>query len=143
MKKYDEIRMTDKFTYLDVMFNNLKEMKVKFGDSYLISNTQLNLMEFAGYEYMKAYRFKQHYDVIRDYCEKFFECKEKGFGYQLGCRYQKISFDFTSNIDGEINWLKGLLNIYSDNFPQEIQLIKSLIIDLEKFKPHFDEYLNS
>lgn len=143
MKKYNEIRKTDKFSYLTCLFANIDALYKKLGDVHLVSDTHQKLEEFAGYEYMQAIRFRKHFAVIQDYCEKFFECKEKGFSYELGCRYQKIDFDFTPNIDAEINYLKGLLNIYKPEFAQEISIIKSLIKDLEAFKPHFDEYLKS
>ena len=143
MKKYNEIRKTDKFSCLTSLFANLDALYEKLGDVYLVSNTHQNLQEFAGYEYVQAIRFRKHFAVIQDYCDKFFECKEKGFSHNLGCRYQKIDFDFTPNIDAEINWLKGLLKIYKPEFAQEISIIESLIKDLEEFKPHFDEYLNS
>ena len=72
-----------------------------------------NLKEFVGFEYMQALQFREDFSKIQDYCEKFFDCKEKGFSYELGCRYQKIDFDSVENIDGEINFLNSLLKIYS------------------------------
>jgi len=143
MEKYNKIRHTNKFSYLTTLFANLDALGKKHGETHLITDTRQKLQEFAGYEFMNAIRFRKEFEVIRDYCEKFFDCKEKGFSYQLGCRYQKIDFDFTPNIDAEIDYLKGLLKIYNPVFAQEINLIEKLIEDLEKFKPHFDEYLNS
>lgn len=143
MKKYNEIKNTDKFTYLTCLFANIDALGEKHGETHLVTDTRQKLQEFAGFELMNAIRFRKHFSVIEDYCEKFFDCKEKGFSYELGCRYQKIDFDYTPNIDAEISYLKGLLNIYKPEFAQEISIIKNLIKDLEAFKPHFDEYLNS
>lgn len=142
MKKYNEIRKTDKFSYLTCLFANIDVLYKKLGDVHIVSDTHQKLQEFAGYEYMQAIEYRKHFAVIQEYCTKFFECKEKGFSYELGCRYQKIDFDLTPNIDSEINYLKGLLRIYKPEFKHQIKLIEELIIDLEAFKPHFDDYLN-
>lgn len=93
--------------------------------------------------YIKNLPISKHFKIIQDYSDKFFDCKEKGFSYELGCRYQKIDFDFTPNIDAEINFLKGLLKIYKPEFVEEIKLIENLIRDLKAFKTHFEEYLKS
>jgi len=143
MEKYNNIRKTDKFNNLTRLFANIDALYNKLGDVHLVSDTRQKLEEFAGYRYMQAVQFRKHFAVIQDYCSKFFNCKEKGFSYELGCRYQKIDFDITPNIDAEIKYLKGLLNIYKPEFVQEIVIIESLIKDLEAFKPHFEEYYNS
>ena len=92
---------------------------------------------------MNAIRFRIEFEKIRDYSEKFYQSNEHGLNDVLGCRYANIDFDSTHNVDSEINYLKGLLRIYNHSFVYEIDLIEHLIKDLEAFKPHLDEYLNS
>ena len=143
MEKYNKIKSTDKFSCLVNMFSNLDLLKMRGGNDSIISSIICDLEEFSGFEFMDAIRFRKELDIIGDYCEKFFDCDEKGFSYQIGCRYQHIEFDFTENIDAEINYLQGLLKIYNPIYIKEINLIKELICDLIKFKPKFDKYLNS
>ena len=140
MKKFNNIRQTDKFSRLVSMFSDIEALERKTNGSAMLSHLKENLIEFVGHDYMQAIQFIKDFSKIQDYCEKFFECEEKGFSYELGCRYQKIDFDFTENIDGEIRFLTHLLSIYSSEFPKEIELINSLISDLEEFKPIFAKY---
>ena len=140
MKKFNDIRQTDKFSRLVAIFSDIEVIARKNNGAAFVSHLVENLKEFIGFEYIQALQFREDFSKIEDYCEKFFDCKEKGFSYELGCRYQKIDFDFVENIDGEIRFLTHLLSIYSSEFPKEIELINSLISDLEEFRPIFAKY---
>ena len=142
MKKFNNIRQTDKFSRLVAIFSDIEVIARKNGTAS-VSHLVENLKEFAGFEYIQALQFREDFSKIQDYCEKFFDCKEKGFSYELGCRYQKIDFDFVENIDGEINFLNNLLKIYSPEFIAEKELIYELISDLEEFRPIFAKYAAS
>lgn len=143
MKKFNDIRQTEKFSRLVVMFSDIEVIARKNNGAAFVSHLVENLKEFVGFEYMQALQFREDFSKIQDYCEKFFDCKEKGFSYELGCRYQKIDFDSVENIDGEINFLNSLLKIYSPEFIAEKELIYNLISDLEEFRPIFAKYAAS
>lgn len=140
MKKFNDIRQTEKFSRLVSMLSDIDALERKTNGSSILSHLKENLTEFVGHDFMQAIQFRKDFSKIQDYCEKFFECEEKGFSYELGCRYQKIDFDFPENIDVEIRFLANLLSVYSVEFPKEIELIKSLISDLEEFRPIFAKY---
>lgn len=131
MKKFNDIRQTEKFSRLVSMLSDIDALERKTNGSSILSHLKENLTEFVGHDFMQAIQFRKDFSKIQDYCEKFFECEEKGFSYELGCRYQKIDFDFPENIDVEIRFLANLLSVYSVEFPKEIELIKSLISDLK------------
>lgn len=140
MEKYNNIKNTDQFHYLTSIFSQIELLVVKSAIQTEISRLKSNIEEFAGHEFMAAIRFRKDFSVIQDYCEKFFDCKEEGLSYQLGCRYQNIDFTSSYNIDAEISFLEALLEVYNPKFKGEITLIKFLILDLQKFKVKFEEY---
>lgn len=141
MEKFNNIKDTVQFPYLVSIFNQLELLNKKkdVGESYL-SQLHNNIREFAGYEMIQAYEFYLAFEKIKDYAEKFYDCKEKGLSYQLGCRYSKIDFTYADNINGEISFLKALLEVYNEDFKDEISLIKSLILDLHEFHEAFQKY---
>lgn len=72
---------------------------------------------------------------IEDYCDKFFECKEKGLSYELGCYFQKKEYKWDCHIFSDIERFKALLSVYDkEKYPEESKLIEELISDLEEFK---------
>lgn len=72
---------------------------------------------------------------IDDYCCKFFECKEKGLSYELGCYFQNKKYESGQHILNDIDRFKSLLSIYDrKKYPEESKLVEELISDLEEFK---------
>lgn len=135
MEKINILRKgSDKFDYFRSAMIKLKTLK----QTEIVND----LREMAGHEFCAAHEYLMSFNVIQDYCEKFFDCKDQGFSYILGCRYQKVDFDFPQNIDAEIKYLRALLVIYNPKFNLEISLINALINDLIKFKPEFEKYYN-
>ena len=59
---------------------------------------------------------------VQSQCSKFWDLKCP-FSYELGCRYQKINFDFVSNVDGEKKWLKEIRKLYVDSGHKEALIV--------------------
>lgn len=142
MEKFNKIRRTDKFNRFVEMMNGIEKLQ-KHQYTGILNEVYNNLKEFAGSELVRAFEYRKKVMVIEDYCDRFFDCKEKGFSYELGCKYQKIDFDFPENIDGEIRWLENLCNVYNPEFKDELLIIRELIIDLGEFKKYFTKYYES
>ena len=138
MTKLNEIQKTDQFKRFTTIMNRVNHLEEKHGYSSTTNDIRQELIELMGNKYLDAYDLMKSFSKIQDYCEKFFECEEKGFSYELGCKYQHIKFDYAQNIEGEINWLKGLVKIYNPAYKEEIRLILSLINDLYRFKEKFE-----
>lgn len=63
-------------------------------------------------------------------CDLFFDCKEKGFSYELGCYFQKHFDDYNNlaKIDSDITMLSHLLGVYDfQNYPEEFKYIRYAI----------------
>jgi hypothetical protein len=143
MEKYNAFSRSDKFQDVVGILDQVERLQ-NFKSSSALQSIYNKVIDLAGTGFRDAIEYRKHFRVIQDYCEKFFECKTKGgFSYELGCRYQKIDFDFPQNIEGEIKYLEALLRIYNPFFTEEISIINSLIIDLKEFITVFSEYYNS
>lgn len=72
---------------------------------------------------------------ILDYCDKFFDCKENGFSYELGCYFQKREYQSDGFIQRDIDKFTALLKVYNSNeYPQEYSLITQLVETLKVSK---------
>lgn len=72
---------------------------------------------------------------ILDYCDKFFDCKESGFSYELGCYFQKREYQSDGFIQVDIGKFTSLLKVYNSNeYPQEYSLITQLVETLKVSK---------
>lgn len=84
------------------------------------------------------------YNVVRkieDYCSKFFDCKEHGFSYELGCYFQKMEYQSRGFIESDIKRFSSLIAVYnSDRFPEEYKLLQELVKDLQWFLEKWDSY---
>jgi hypothetical protein len=137
MLNFNEIRKTDKFQRFATIMDRVNYLEEKHGYSSVTNDIKQELIELMGDKYLDVYEFRQKFSKIQDYCEKFFECPEKGFSYELGCKYQHIKFDYPANVKAEIDWLNDLLKIYNSDYKEEIKLIEELINDLKIFKKYF------
>jgi hypothetical protein len=151
MEKFNVMSQTENFETKKQIFNDLRK-QIELNNIKGIDQERINRVfnrfseKFISNNVLEAIEYSNEFDEIKDYCEKFFDIKESneiGFSYELGCRYQKIDFDNSENIIGEIKYLKNLLKIYNENFPEEVKLIFQLILDLKDFYPKFIKYSNT
>lgn len=78
---------------------------------------------------------------IEDYCDRFFESKEHGFNYELGCYFQKREYESRGFIESDIKRFSSLIEVYNSNkFPQEYKLLQELVKDLQWFLEKWDSY---
>jgi len=138
MTKLNEIQKTDKFQSFAAIMDNIYYLEEKHGYSSITNDIRQELIELMGNKYLNVYDYLKNFSEIKHYSDKFFDCEEKGFSYELGCRYLNIKFDYPQNVEGEINWLKDLLKIYNPDYKEEIRLILSLINNLYRFKEQFE-----
>lgn len=121
--KFYEIKKTDEFIDADGVYILLPE------------NYKYRIKPLIRKEIYAALIFRHNVlSKIEDYCDKFFDCKERGFSYELGCYFQKCEYKHEGFIRSDINRFKSLLEIYnSDKFPEEYKLISELVNDLKSF----------
>ena len=80
-------------------------------------------------------------DNIEKYCDDFFNCKERGLSYELGCYFQTREYEHDGMIDSDIQKFSALLNVYDKvSFPKECALVQSLIASLFEFKESWHNY---
>ena len=128
--KFYKIRKTTSFSYAEDVYMSLSEH-----DKYKIEN-------LVSKEIYSALLFK--FDVvskIEDYCDKFFDCGEKGLSYELGCYFQKREYEHEGFIESDIRRFSSLLKVYNkQKYPKEYELICNLIASLAIFKERWLSY---
>lgn len=121
--KFYEIKKTDEFIDADGVYILLPE------------NYKYRIEPLIRKEIYAALIFKHNVlSKIEDYCCKFFESKEHGLSYELGCYFQKRKYQHEGFIESDINRFNSLLKVYnSEQFPEEYRLISELVNDLKSF----------
>lgn len=128
--KFYDIRRTD--AYIDA-----------FGVySLLPENYKYRIENLISKEVYAAILFSKY--VLRsvdDYCCKFFECKEHGFSYEIGCYLQKREYVYKGMISSDINKFSSLLSIYDkDRYPEESRLVEEFVHNLESFLKKWEDF---
>lgn len=121
--KFYEIRKTDEFKNAESVYLLLPE------------NYKYRIEPLIQKEIYAALIFRNNVlSKIEDYCCKFFECKEHGLSYEIGCYFPKREYQYEGFIESDINKFNSLLKVYnSEQFPEEYKLISELVNDLESF----------
>lgn len=121
--KFYEIIKTDEYKNADSVY------------VLLPVNYKYRIQSLVSKEIYTALLFKHNVlDKIECYCDKFFDCKEDGLSYELGCYFQKIEYKYKGFIESDINKFNSLLKVYnSEKYPKEYKLIIDLIEDLKYF----------
>lgn len=121
--KFYEIRKTDEYKNADSVYT-LLPINYKYRIESLISKEVYTALLFSHNVLSK----------IECYCDKFFDCKEHGLSYELGCYFQKHKYQHAGFIESDINRFNSLLRVYnSEQFPEEYRLISELVNDLKSF----------
>lgn len=141
MEIINEIRNTEDYKNFKEIIDNLDDLIFKSDGNRVLLNTRKLILDFSDENYMKVFLYEKELRKIEDYCDKFFECSQNGFSYELGCKYQKIKFDSIDNIRSEIRWLEKLISIYDEFYKEEIKIILDLIDDLNKFKKYCESFI--
>lgn len=110
--------------------------------SLLPINHKYKIEYLVGKEIYAALLFQ--YNVlsnIENYCDKFFDCDEHGFSYELGCYFQNREYQHEGFIQSDINKFSHLLKVYNaENFKKEYNLIIELVKDLKAFLNDWSKY---
>lgn len=131
--KFYSIKHTDEY-------RNAEEVWTLLSESY-----RYKLENLVSKEVYSALLF--YYNAllyIEVFCDKFFECKEKGLSYQLGCYFQKREYLCEGMIKSDINKFTALLTVYDkESYPEECRLVRELIEALRKFEEKWKSYEES
>lgn len=121
--KFYEIKKTDEFSNAESVY------------TLLPTNYKYMIERLIRKEIYSALIFKHNVlSKIEYYCDKFFECKEHGFSYELGCYFQKREYQYEGFIESDISKFNSLLEVYnSEKYPEEYKLISELVNDLKSF----------
>lgn len=132
IKIYD-IKRTDKYKYAEGVYILLPD-----NDKYKIEN-------LVSKEVYSALLFNFHVlRKIEDYCCAFFECKEKGLSYEIGCYLQKREYQHEGFIQRDIDKFSALLKVYNkETYPVEYNLITNLVNSLYWFQKKWESYEES
>lgn len=121
--KFYEIRKTDEYKNADSVYTMLP-INYKYRIEKLVSKEVYTALIFSHNVLSK----------IEDYCDKFFDCKENGLSYEIGCYFQKREYQHDGFITRDINKYTALLKVYdSEKYPEEYRLISELVNDLKSF----------
>ena len=122
--KIYKIKSTIEYATAAEVYCNLPE-KDKSRIQYLVSKEVYNALWFDRYVL----------SGILKYCDEFFDCKEKGLSYELGCYFQTRKYEHDGMIDRDIQKFTALLKVYDTlSYRKECILIQSLISSLLAFK---------
>lgn len=128
--KFYEIRKTDAYRDAAGVYTLLPE-NYKYRIENLVSKEVYAALLF-GYNVVRK---------IEDYCDKFFDCYEHGFSYELGCYFQKREYQSRGFIEADIKGFSSLVEVYdSEKYPEEYKLLQELVKDLQWFLRKWNDY---
>lgn len=128
--KFYDIRKTDKYIDARSVYDLLPV------------DYEYKLKPLIGEDIYHAILFdKNVLSPIESYCEKFYDCHEKGMKYELGLYFQKRKYEHEGFITSDIRKFSSLLKVYNkETFPEEYNLIAELVKDLNKFLRNWKTY---
>lgn len=128
--KFYDIRRTDAYSDAFGVYSLLPE-NYKYRIENLISKEVYAAILF----YNCTFR------SVDDYCCKFFECKEHGFSYEIGCYLQKREYVYKGMISSDINKFSSLLSVYDKNrYPEESRLVEEFMHNLESILKKWEDF---
>lgn len=128
--RFYEIRKTDAYRDAAEVYTLLPENH-KYRIENLVSKEVYAALLF-GYNVVRK---------IEDYCDKFFDCQEHGFSYELGCYFQKREYQSSGFIEADIKRFNSLIEVYdSEKYPEECKLLQELVKDLQWFLRKWNDY---
>lgn len=136
MIRLDRYKNTDAISNVETIKSKIKIAQVR----NTLSETDISQLSdaikyFVPQELWESRPYLDKLSEVQSMCSEFWSLKEDPLSYDLGCKYQKIKFDFPSNVNSEINELLNFKKIYSEtNRPKTLMVIDKTISLLEELQ---------
>lgn len=134
MIRLDRYKTTDAISNVETIKSKLKMHNLSETD---ISQLSEAIKYFIPQELWESRKYLDKLSEVQSMCSKFWSLKGDPLSYDLGCKYQKIKFDFPSNIDSEIKKMLNLRDLYSESEtdrPKTISVIDETVSLLEELQ---------